>query len=160
MRASLLRSLPLVALVAGCFEDSPGANSPDVPDAASTDAVAVDRPAVDAGHLDGGGSDAGPDATADVTRDASSSDVAITTDAPDASSGTDAAQDCVGRPAACVSGTAGGTCGDALTPPICEAGSWRCPDGMIPVTSCACIGRPPGVCTCTPTGWRCGDAGL
>lgn len=102
-----------------------------------------------------------PDASADVTR------VDVTTDAT-----TDASADvtpldapaidasgCTGSAPSCVSGTPGGTCGDALTVATCVSNAWRCADGMIFTTLCGCVGRPPGrACTCTPSGWSC-DAG-
>jgi len=89
--------------------------------------------------------------------DVPATDVPVAQDAP--STDDAPAEECVGRPAACVSGTAGGSCGDALVPPDCVGGSWRCPEGMIPITACACVGRPPGACTCSPSGWVCPDAG-
>ncbi|MEZ4405664.1 MAG: hypothetical protein R3A52_04075 [Polyangiales bacterium] len=122
---------------------------------------------VDAGVMDAGAMDGGHDVSAndvsDVT-DASASDAGSDAGANDAGAmddvtEEDAGEECVGRPAACVSGTAGGACGDALSPPECAAGEWRCPTGKIPVTECACVGRPPGMCTCGPSGWEC-DGGL
>ena len=168
----LLRSLPLIALLSACSDPAPAANTPDVPDAAA-DVSTADRP--DAGSPDAA-LDVGPTTTdvpstdvptADVpTADVPTADVPSTdvpaTDVPatDVPVPQDApAEECIGRPAACVSGTAGGSCGDALVPPDCVGGSWRCPEGMIPITSCACVGRPPGACTCSPSGWVCPDAG-
>lgn len=165
----LLRSLPLIALLSACSDPAPAANTTDVPDAAA-DVSTTDRP--DSGSPDAA-LDVGPTTLPDVpaadvpTTDVPTADV-LTADVPtadvpvaqDAPSTDDApAEECVGRPAACVSGTAGGSCGDALVPPDCVGGSWRCPEGMIPITSCACVGRPPGACTCSPTGWVCPDAG-
>ncbi len=97
------------------------------------------------------------DASADVTR----VDVAIDTatdvaplDVPPSD-----ASGCTGSAPSCVSGTPGGTCGDALTLATCVSNAWRCAEGMIFVTQCGCAGRPPGSgCTCTPSGWSC-DAG-
>ncbi|MFO0605387.1 MAG: hypothetical protein U0324_19560 [Polyangiales bacterium] len=72
----------------------------------------------------------------------------------------DAALECTGRPASCVSGTAGGACGDVVTAPTCVRGAWTCPAGQVFITQCACTGRPPASsCTCTPSGWSCPDAG-
>jgi hypothetical protein len=68
---------------------------------------------------------------------------------------------CLGRPAGCVSGVAGGACGDAVSEPTCVAGAWTCPAGQVPLTACACVGRPPGSgCVCTPSGWSCPDAAV
>lgn len=68
---------------------------------------------------------------------------------------------CVGRPAQCAMGVNGGACGDALYPPACVNGAWTCAEGMVFVTSCACIGRAPGSsCTCASSGWRCDDSGV
>ena len=166
MRSSLLlRSLPLIALVSACSDPEPGVNTADVPDA-SADVVHVDHP--DVPSADAPSADV---PSMDVARDVPSTDVpptdATSTDAPstdvpstDVPSSQDApVAECIGRPAACASGTAGGSCGDALTGPDCVDGSWRCPSGTIPVTLCACIGRPPGACTCTAGGWVCPDAG-
>nr|MBK7069665.1 hypothetical protein [Deltaproteobacteria bacterium] len=170
----LLRSLPLIALLSACSDPAPAANTADVPDAAA-DVSTADRP--DSGSPDAA-LDVGPTTlpdvpTADVPRtdvprtdvptadvpaaDVPTADVPVAQDAP--STDDAPAEECVGRPAACVSGTAGGSCGDALVPPDCVGGSWRCPEGMIPITSCACVGRPPGACTCSPSGWVCPDAG-
>ena len=158
----LLRSLPLIAVLSACSDPEPGANTSDVPDA-STDAVAVDQPVVDSGSSDVSVTDV---PVTDVPRDTPTTDVPSTdvpsTDVP--SSDVPAPQDapvaeCIGRPASCASGTPGGSCGDALSPPECVDGSWRCPSGTIPITMCACIGRPPGACTCTAGGWVCPDAG-
>lgn len=61
----------------------------------------------------------------------------------------------------CAFGTAGGACGDAEVPQVCENGAWHCPSGSIPRNQCRCFGRPPGNCTCTATGWQCTvDAGV
>ncbi len=60
---------------------------------------------------------------------------------------------------ACVMGTPGGICGDAALAQQCIGGAWMCPSGTIPISMCACVGRPPGACTCTPSGWSCPDAG-
>ena len=175
--ALLLRSLPLIALLSACSDPEPGANTADVPDA-SADSVAVDHPVVDSGASDVPSMDVPRDTpSTDVpSTDVPSTDVPATdvpaTDVPSSDvpstdvPSTDAptAQDvpveeCIGRPAACASGTAGGSCSDALSPPECVDGSWRCPSGTIPITMCACIGRPPGACTCTAGGWVCSDAG-
>jgi hypothetical protein len=149
MRSSLLlRSLPLIALFSACSDPEPGANTADVPDAAA-DVVPVDHADVDSGSSDVAVADV---PSTDVpSTDVPSTDVPSAQDAPVA--------ECIGRPAACASGTAGGSCGDALTPPDCVDGAWRCPSGTIPMTLCACIGRPPGACTCTAGGWVCPDAG-
>lgn len=79
---------------------------------------------------------------------------------PDAQRDTGGAA-CIGRPAGCAAGTAGGACSDAVTSPTCVDGSWRCGAGEVPITECACVGAPPGRnCTCTTGGWSCGaDAG-
>jgi len=163
----LLRSLPLLAVLSACSDPAPAASTTDVPDAA-TDVSAADRP--DSGSPDAA-LDAGPTlpdvpATDVPSTDVLSTDVlstdVLSTDVPatDVPVSQDApAEECVGRPAACVSGTAGGSCGDALVPPDCVGGAWRCPEGMIPITACACVGRPPGACTCTAGGWVCSDAG-
>lgn len=66
---------------------------------------------------------------------------------------------CVGNGPLCVMGTPGGLCGDAALQSTCTAGQWTCPQGTIPSTQCACVGRPPANCTCTATGWSCPDAG-
>lgn len=98
-------------------------------------------------------SDAIAPSDANIARDASSPS--------DANATSDGNAGCVGRPAQCASGTAGGACGDALTPPSCVGGEWTCAEGMVFVTSCACIGRPPAsTCTCTSSGWRCDDSGV
>jgi hypothetical protein len=181
MRPALLRCFPLLTALTGCFDADPATTPTDVPDAGATDAVAIDRPAADAGTADAGAADAGPlvspdqptadaparsdapdasAADADVT-DASSTD-ASSTDAvsTDSAIADDAAAECIGRPSSCIMGTPGGICGDTLTPPLCEGGTWRCPAGTIPVTECACSGRPPGsACTCAAGGWVCPDAG-
>lgn len=79
----------------------------------------------------------------------------------DASMSSDGNAGCVGRPAPCATGTVGGACGDTLTPPMCSNGEWTCGPGMVFVTSCACVGRPPAsTCTCTASGWRCDDSGV
>jgi hypothetical protein len=79
---------------------------------------------------------------------------------PDAAVDVPADLACTGRPASCVSGTAGGQCGDVVTAPMCVAGSWACPSGSVFITQCACVGRPPGRdCTCGSAGWMCPDAG-
>ncbi|MFO0559914.1 MAG: hypothetical protein U0269_17980 [Polyangiales bacterium] len=100
-----------------------------------------------------------------VTVDASAqNDSSVAQDsgaASDVSAPSDASAGCVGRPAQCASGTAGGACGDTLTPPTCSNGEWTCGAGMVFVTSCACVGRPPAsTCTCTASGWRCDDSGV
>lgn len=114
---------------------------------ASLDAAATDTSAADTSTRD--------TATADTnTADTSAADVA--TDTQLVSDGAT----CIGRPASCVAGTPGGLCGDAIVAPNCVSGSWMCPAGTIPITQCACTGRPPGAsCTCAPTGWSCPDAG-
>ncbi|MBL8917936.1 MAG: hypothetical protein JNJ54_03675 [Myxococcaceae bacterium] len=66
---------------------------------------------------------------------------------------------CAGTGPACLTGVPGGECGDAALPSTCVAGQWACPQGTIPSTMCACVGRPAGACTCTSTGWSCPDAG-
>jgi len=173
----LLRSLPLLALLSACSDPAPAASTTDVPDAAAdvsaadrpdsgspdvpaTDVPATDVPATDVPSTDVPATDVpATDVPAtDVLRaDVPRADVPAAQDAPSMDDAP--AEECVGRPAACVSGTAGGSCGDALVPPDCVGGSWRCPEGMIPITSCACVGRPPGACTCTAGGWVCPDAG-
>lgn len=153
----LLRTLPLIALLSACSDPAPSGTPADVPDA-SADVSTADRP--DSGSPDVPSTDvpAIDVPSTDVpSTDVPSSDVPVSQDAPTTDDAP--AEECVGRPAACVSGTAGGTCGDALVPPDCVGGSWRCPDGMIPITSCACVGRPPASCTCSPGGWVCPDAG-
>lgn len=120
-----------------------------------------------------GGSSADGSADAMIARDASTSgDSGVSSDsaappsdggASDAGASSDsgATAECIGRPAQCAFGTNGGACGDTLSPPACEAGVWTCGAGMVFVSSCACIGRPPGAnCTCASSGWRCDDAGL
>lgn len=178
MRPALLRCLPLLTLLAGCFDADPAVAPSDVPDAAVSDAVAIDRPATDAGTADAGTADAGPLPSPDrpasdtpAPRDATATDADDAADAADATDATDAhatdsaiaddaGAECIGRPASCIMGTPGGVCGDTLTPPLCEGGSWRCPAGTIPVTECACSGRPPGsACSCAAGGWVCPDAG-
>lgn len=176
MRSSLLlRSLPLIALFSACSDPEPGANTADVPDASadvvhvdhpdapSTDVPSTDAPSADVPSTDVPSTDV---PSMDVARDVPSTDAPSTdspsTDAPstDVPPSQDApVAECIGRPAACASGTAGGSCGDALSSPECVDGSWRCPSGTIPVTLCACVGRPPGACTCTSGGWVCPDAG-
>lgn len=81
------------------------------------------------------------------------------TDAPTTSP--DAPIGCGDSPGgACVSGTPGGACGDAALPMVCSNGAWRCPAGTIPLSQCRCVGRPPGDCVCTDSGWQCAiDAG-
>lgn len=168
----------LVAMGAGCGDDAPsGASDSGVVDSGASDVgasdsgprdaapsdVGSDTGVMDAGH-DAGVMDAGSDGGASDVNDAGTSDANVS-DAGASDVATvdvteeDAGEECVGRPAACVSGTAGGACGDALSPPECVAGEWRCPTGKIPVTECACVGRPPGMCTCGPSGWEC-DGGL
>ena len=95
-----------------------------------------------------------PDATVatDVT---DATDVIAPQDVP---TPLDAPSGCTGSAPPCVSGTAGGACGDALSPATCARDAWRCPTGMVFVSQCACVGRPPGNCTCGPSGWVC-DAG-
>lgn len=177
MRPALLRCLPLLTLLVGCFDADPAVTPTDAAaDDGASDAVAVDRPAADVGTPDAGTADAGPlvspdqpsvDAADAHTADAPTTDAlttdALTTDAAtntDAAIADDAAEKCIGRPSSCIMGTPGGICGDTLTPPLCEGGSWRCPEGTIPVTECACSGRPPGsACTCSAGGWVCPDAG-
>lgn len=67
---------------------------------------------------------------------------------------------CSGNPFECIQGVAGGACSDAITRSICAGGRWQCANGQIPVSECACVGRPPGDCTCGPVGWQCAtDAG-
>jgi hypothetical protein len=79
--------------------------------------------------------------------------------------GKDAARDdagttgCAGSAPSCVSGTAGGQCGDALEVSSCVDGAWRCPAGTIVTTECACLGLPAPGCTCTASGWSCADGG-
>jgi len=60
---------------------------------------------------------------------------------------------------ACVGGTPGGQCGDALLVPECINGQWACPQGTIPTSQCACLGLPAPGCSCTTNGWECPDAG-
>lgn len=177
MRSALLRCLPLFTLLSSCFDADPATAPSDVPDAGASDAVAIDRPATDAGTADAGAADAGPllspdQPTADAparsdAADASAADAEALTDAivadavpADSATADDAAAECIGRPSSCIMGTPGGICGDTVTPPLCEGGSWRCPAGTIPVTACACSGRPPGsACTCAAGEWVCPDAG-
>jgi hypothetical protein len=131
---------------------------------AIADVTASDSSASDSSVSDTSVSDTSVEADSGAMTDAgqatdagNAADVANT----DASAG-DGGLDCPGRPASCVSGTPGGQCGDALTPPTCVRGSWTCAPGTIPITECACVGRPPGSgCVCTPSGWSCGggDAG-
>lgn len=168
----LLRTLPLIALLSACSDPAPSGTPADVPDASadvstadrpdsgSPDVPATDVPATDVPSTDVPATDVPATdvpATDVPSTDVPSTDVPVSQDAPTTDDAP--AEECVGRPAACVSGTAGGTCGDALVPPDCVGGSWRCPDGMIPITSCACVGRPPASCTCSPSGWVCPDAG-
>ncbi len=126
----------------GALDAAADAAAPDVasdaaPDRASIDVV--DAPAPDAPLADATPGDAPADrAAVDVTTDASG---------------------CNGDAPSCVSGTVGGTCGDALTIATCSGGAWRCGEGMVLTSQCACIGRPPGPCTCGPAGWIC-DAGV
>ncbi|MDO9019960.1 MAG: hypothetical protein Q8S73_43585 [Deltaproteobacteria bacterium] len=181
MRPALLRCLPLLTLLVGCFDADPAVTPTDAADDGASDAVALDRPTADVGTADTGTADTGTDAGPLVSPDQPSVDVpalgdaadahstdalttdALTTDAAtntDAAIADDAAEKCIGRPSSCIMGTPGGICGDTLTPPLCEGGSWRCPEGTIPVTECACSGRPPGgACTCSAGGWVCPDAG-
>ncbi len=130
-----MRTLALLALAAACTTTASG--SP--PDSAADVVAATDLPALqDVPRADGG-------------RDAA------TVDAPEAASDVPSAT-CTGPATACVSGTPGGACGDGVLQARCVDGAWRCPGGTIPADQCACVGRPPGACTCAPTGWVC-DAG-
>jgi hypothetical protein len=130
-----MRTLALIALAAACTTSASG--SP--PDSAADVLAAMDLPAPqDIARTDAG---------SDVTNDA----------APDAV--TDRPQPCAGPATACLSGTPGGACGDGALQARCVDGAWRCPGGTIPADQCACVGRPPGACTCASTGWVC-DAGL
>jgi hypothetical protein len=115
--------------------------------------------------------DAGAQDSARATDSESTADSATVTDAsaiPDSAQSSDsgaqldaANSGCVGRPAQCANGTSGGACGDTVTAPTCVAGEWTCGEGQVFVTSCACVGRPPGAtCTCTSSGWRCDDSGV
>lgn len=84
------------------------------------------------------------------------------TDAGTIESGIDAASDaaCAGEQPGCVTGTAGGACGDGVMQATCVGGTWTCPSGTIDSRMCACVGRPPGSgCTCGASGWVCPDAG-
>ncbi len=142
-------------MLAGCSGTStsnPDASSPDsaVTDAASTDTASSDTASTDVTSTDVTSADATPDTTtADVARPDTGTPDAT---APDATG-------CTGAAPGCVSGTAGGTCGDAVTPATCSNNAWRCADGQVFLSQCACAGRPPGAgCTCTPRGWSC-DAG-
>jgi hypothetical protein len=167
--------LALVALLAACggAPTAPDANTPadgNTPADATTpsDASApADASAPSDASAPGDASapmDSATSTDAGSPRDAAlAADSAAPTDASpprDAASPMDSGSaECVGRPAGCVSGTRGGACGDAVLAPMCVAGSWTCPTGTIPITECACVGRPPGACVCTPSGWSCGDAG-
>ncbi len=162
----------LGAAVTGCSGDAPAAGDASTHDAVtfvdgSVDATTFDAAVSDLGvAVDIGRTDAPPDARdggdatttiGDAGADAVSVDAPADTGPsldPDASAVT-----CEGRPAGCATGTAGGACGDALVGPDCVDGAWRCPSGTIPVTQCACLGRPPGACFCASTGWQCPDAG-
>ena len=52
-------------------------------------------------------------------------------------------------------GTRGGGCGDAALMRVCTDGVWTCPAGTIPLSECACVGRPPPGCSCGASGWEC-----
>ncbi len=139
-----MRTLALLALAAACTTTASG--SP--PDSAADVVAAIDLPAPqDVSRTDGG-----RDAAIDVASDAAI-DVApdAVTDVPPAT--------CAGPATTCVSGTPGGACGDGALQARCVDGAWRCPSGTIPTDQCACVGRPPGACTCASTGWVC-DAGV
>ena len=157
MKSHASWALVVAALAMGCGDDaSIGAEDSGRADVGTTDTGAVDSGNTDAGANDTGLTDTGVTDTGLTdtgTTDAGVADVAVMDAGDD-----DAGAMCLGRPAGCVSGTPGGTCGDALLSPDCVAGSWVCPSGTIPVTQCACVGRPPGMCTCGPSGWEC-DAG-
>jgi len=58
----------------------------------------------------------------------------------------------------CVTGTAGGACGDSVTRPVCNGTGWGCSPGMIRSELCGCVGRPPPGCTCSGGRWVCGGA--
>lgn len=72
---------------------------------------------------------------------------------------TQSPETCAGEATDCVSTLSDGTCGDGARQARCVDGAWRCPSGTIPEDQCACVGCPPGACTCAPTGWVC-DAGV
>jgi len=60
----------------------------------------------------------------------------------------------------CLDGVSNGACADVAHNPTCAGTQWVCPSGTIPQDECACLGPPPGACTCTTTGWSCPpDAG-
>jgi hypothetical protein len=75
--------------------------------------------------------------------------------------GADAGEnECEGTAPYCVSGSASThVCGDGFPRADCSAGDWTCPPGFVFEGSidCWCTGRrPPGDCTCEPSGWSCG----
>ena len=109
------------AALTACGDTATPAPATDASADAPTDTVAPDgaldaapdRPTVDASAPDATPADAPP---ADAPADRGTADV--TTDA----------SGCNGDAPACVSGTAGGTCGDVVTPASCVGSAWRCGD--------------------------------
>ncbi|MDP3277359.1 MAG: hypothetical protein Q8Q09_19380 [Deltaproteobacteria bacterium] len=103
---------------------------------------------------------AGETSLSDTTNDTSVSDAAEDTSPLDAAG--DATADsntpCPGEQFSCAEGVSGGQCGDLFTRAICRDGRWQCERG-IPASECACVGRPPPGCVCTPRGYNCADAG-
>lgn len=150
-----------VASLAACGPATPpgpaDAAADAAPDAAAPDVTAPDVTAPDVAALDVTRDAPAPDVTPDLARDAPALDVAR--DAPAMDARADGSLTCNGDAPSCVQGTAGGQCSDALTIARCEGGAWRCGDGEVLVSECRCLGRPPGACTCGPSGWVCPDAG-
>jgi len=109
-------------------------------------------------HRPVGGTDGGRETDAEVTGMDGGGVDATRTDAGSVDGGM--FESCDAMPSfECVGGTPGGSCGDALQMPSCVAGGWRCPDGTIDSSLCACIGRPGPGCVCAPGGWVC-DGGV
>ncbi|HEY2900256.1 MAG TPA: hypothetical protein VGL59_06755 [Polyangia bacterium] len=55
----------------------------------------------------------------------------------------------------------GGTlCSDEYESAVCEAGHWKCPQGLIDLAGCNCSGPQLPNCSCTSAGPVCPDAGV
>jgi hypothetical protein len=105
------------------------------------------------------------DAGADMSSMSANGDMASPTDdAAPVDSFTDQS-DCISdRHIECALGTRSGDlgyCDDTTEPAICEDGQLRCRPGTIEVRFCTCSGQVMPQCReCTPSGWRCTDAGM
>lgn len=70
------------------------------------------------------------------------------------SGGTDGTDSCPGSQVLCIDA---GCFSDVIRAgATCDNGSWVCPTGTVPSSSCPCVGPPPmATCFCGPTGWNC-----